>query len=198
MGFHVTIRCNYDENNILSFIRLIQDFFATCSENKHLISFDFQRIWQAKITKPLSDNLEVVKKHLADLFYPSKSMIRRRSGSFCYADFEQSIVINYDGRLYKCTAKDFDAENSIGTLNIDGKLNIHDRKYSYLNRILASCKTCVLFPICTVCNENRIDLQQNTTTKCPIDITETDKKLQISHRFEALFNNRIKRICDTL
>ncbi|TFH94422.1 radical SAM protein, partial [Porphyromonas levii] len=56
-GFHVTIRCNYDESNILSFIDLINDIKAVCGDFMDLINFDFQKIWQAKRTLKLSEDL---------------------------------------------------------------------------------------------------------------------------------------------
>lgn len=194
-GFHVTIRCNYDESNILSFIDLINDIKAVCGDFMDLINFDFQKIWQAKRTLKLSEDLIAVKRHLTGKDNYDEIFRAELPKSFCYADYKNSIVINYDGNIYKCTARDFSQENSIGTINYDKGLIITDKKYSYNNRILPACKTCRIYPICTVCIENRLDAKA-IKNRCPILITESDIDLQINHRFEALFGKTIVKECN--
>ena len=69
----------------------------------------------------------------------------------CYADKENSVVVNYDGNIYKCTARNFDEENSEGIINSEGQLmwNKNHRKLITKDCLnIDTCFPCKIFPIC--------------------------------------------------
>ena len=68
----------------------------------------------------------------------------------CYADMVNEAVINFDGNVFKCTARDFSTENRCGVLGNDGRIiwdrSIESRRAIKLSR--AVCRTCRLLPLC--------------------------------------------------
>ena len=46
---------------------------------------------------------------------------------YCYADKKNTVVVNYNGDLYKCTARDFVSKNREGTLTADGDIHWNDK-----------------------------------------------------------------------
>lgn len=69
----------------------------------------------------------------------------------CYGDKTNHVLINYQGDLFGCTARDFTNENRIGYLDDQGtphydKEKIHIRRVAKLGK--AICKNCRIAPIC--------------------------------------------------
>lgn len=189
-GLQVTVRCNFDQNNLTSFRGLIDDLADMCPDHFDNLRFDFQKIWQTRVTKELSDNLEEIRDHLAKVSNKSTKRRTVTPNTFCYGDYHNSIVVNYDGSLHKCTAIDFSRATPIGHITPEGTLSIMNNPYSFENRLRGVCRSCRLFPVCTVCIEAKIN---NPMDKCPIDISNEDIRRQIMNRFEALFDQKVDR-----
>lgn len=189
-GLQVTIRCNFDQNNLTSFRGLIDDLSDMCPDHFDKLRFDFQKIWQTRVTQELSDNLEEIRDHLAKVSNKSTKRRTVTPNTFCYGDYHNSIVVNYDGSLHKCTAIDFSRATPIGHITPEGALSIMNNPYSFENRLRGVCRSCRLFPVCTVCIEAKIN---NPMDKCPIDISNEDIGRQIMNRFEALFDQKVDR-----
>lgn len=68
----------------------------------------------------------------------------------CYADNYNQVVINYDGNIYKCTARTFSSENSYGLITSEGQLEWNEMKLQdRLNLELPSrCQICNFLPAC--------------------------------------------------
>ena len=60
----------------------------------------------------------------------------------CYADCENSIVVNYNGDLYKCTAREFSPETREGLLTPDGKVEWNERFAKRMERKFADQALC--------------------------------------------------------
>lgn len=68
----------------------------------------------------------------------------------CYADLFCQAVINYDGTVYKCTARDFNPINVEGRLEQDGRILWNTPKI-YDRLIFAKpdrCQNCSFYPSC--------------------------------------------------
>lgn len=78
----------------------------------------------------------------------------------CYADNLNEVVINYDGRVYKCTARKFNEANSCGYLREDGVIiwdyeKLMDRMKLQIPR---QCINCDLLPVCSKrCSQSLLD-----------------------------------------
>ena len=82
----------------------------------------------------------------------------------CYADRANSVIVNYNGDVYKCTACDFAKTKREGKLNEDGTIHA-----LYSNK---TCQECIIFPICDVCSQKRLEA---ISTECLHMYTEKDK-----------------------
>lgn len=68
----------------------------------------------------------------------------------CYADKKNEAVINYDGKVYKCYARDFTERRHEGILNHDGQIIWNKRHDLRLKARIPNnkCSSCSIFPIC--------------------------------------------------
>ena len=70
----------------------------------------------------------------------------------CYADRLHQYVINYDGRVFKCTARGYDERRCVGSLSEDGTVKWKDGLLAYMYSSPAfnnpKCLSCKLLPVC--------------------------------------------------
>lgn len=167
-GFIFTIRCNYTPENMHSFdevISLFQDVAETYIEYG-LLEFDFHRVWQVDETSTMEKSINLLESRVN----PPKNKYNPAAHSIkaCYADNENSVVINYNGDLYSCTAKDFNPEEREGYLDEQGILVYNEK---HLNRIKTrfsnpSCLECKIFPICYVCSQKKLMWEMFLVLRC--------------------------------
>ena len=93
----------------------------------------------------------------------------------CYADYKSSIIINYNGDIFKCTARSFNHHERIGILENDGNITETERAKLYnINRFRPQCRSCKLLPICVICIQKKIE---NNT--CEIKKEDIDCQLRM-------------------
>ncbi len=172
---NLTIRVNYTNEtlkDISTIITLIPEI------NRGKIKFDFQRIWQTIDNKTNNDNLsEILERIELSGFKKAKNNILTYKGFHCYADKWNEAVINFDGNVYKCTARDFISKNRSGFLDKDGKIkwiqNSFIKRFAVIPFDNIMCKNCPLLPICGgPCMQKYLELGNNYTiqslkTLCP-------------------------------
>lgn len=179
-GMEVTIRFNYTTDSLESFVDILQDFDNLSEEERHQIHFDFQQIWQTN--KMDEDVIKNVKScFLQENFEVDLEQVASRYR--CYADKESDIVINYNGDLYKCTAREFNRGLREGVLREDGELvwnNLYERRMSikYTN---STCKACKIYPLCFGgCSQRQ--LEKGPTDSCSRKLSEEDKDKMLKTR----------------
>lgn len=121
-GFRFIIRFNYSSTNINSFDELVSIFYKYADEciRYNLIQFSYNKVWQEKSIKEINtDNISIK--------YKDKNIVHDTSFDYCYADRKNSIVINYNGDIFSCTARDFKTENREGILDASGNLKLNSR-----------------------------------------------------------------------
>lgn len=185
-GFTVCVRCNYDKRTLLSFVDVVEDLkeFHQCGN----LRFMFQRIWQEKEDSEIKV-LEQIFRNEVKSKYCIQSNLDDEAGhslSKCYADFKYNIVINYDGLLFRCTARDFTEENSVGRLTIHGCEFNKSELVNLLSPDLPYgkiCRNCRILPICPVCIQRR---RETHFLKCPIQINNEAIKANIYNVFALL------------
>ncbi len=148
----VLVRFNYQNSNVLSFLDVIEDFKSIPEQYAKNLSFHFQRIWQDKDSpfdmEESETNPQKVEKAFLDagFTFSTKDYKPQR----CYADSKNSIVVNYNGLIYNCTAQDFVEDESEGKLMPDGEIKTN-AKYALRMQKRYDNKTCIncnIFPIC--------------------------------------------------
>ena len=181
-GLIVTIRCNYDAMTILSFINLLEDFQNYW--NFPNLRFDFHRIWQTDVDNKLFERLAKFKESVKGFNFKSNlPTYRGNSATYCACDYDNNFIFNYDGNIYKCTARDFTSENKIGFLDLDGNIIITANKT--FEKFTEECTHCRFLPLCTICTKVR---SESKNGKCPgIDSKAENISLNIRKHFYDKF-----------
>lgn len=152
----VTIRVNYDDETLED-----DDLKAVFQKinplNRSKIHIDFQRVFQTKKVNIEGDEYQSLLEYLeycknAGFHVVYGYTINKDKFHKCYADLLSTTILNYDGKVYGCTARDFNEDNCIGELNAEGYIN-HKRKDLYCRLAKPTfdnekCIHCKHLPIC--------------------------------------------------
>lgn len=146
----VRVRINYTINNLKSLKNIVDDVRDISMEARSYLKFDFHWVWQEKdLSYELSGIREIVDYFAENGFTVIFNEVDLLRNS-CYADRKNTVVVNYNGDLYKCTARDFIPENRDGYLDETGHivwLKPEDYRYS-LRFKNEKCHTCRIAPLC--------------------------------------------------
>lgn len=150
-GFSVGVRFNYTAKSIPSFIDVVKDFSHLPQEQKHLVNFTFQRVWQDN--EGDASQVEQQVEHIERAFEQAGLFVNNAKSyivPYCYADGVNTAVVNYNGDLFKCTARDFAPKSKEGTLAADGTLRWNERlrKRMSIRHGSDTCLQCRIYPIC--------------------------------------------------
>jgi len=147
------LRINYTNEIISKDFTAILEPIPQCL--RYQIRIDFQRVWQTKVcSEKLNDDIT---KNISGLRNMGFSMSHNNFFSvkrthLCYADRFNYAHINYDGKVYKCTARDYTDDQSVGELTDGGviqwKSDIIEKMYSKANFENEKCMKCRRLPIC--------------------------------------------------
>lgn len=191
-GVEVVLRVNYTAETLYSTIDILNDIGHFTEANKKKLSIDFHRVWQD--TEEISD-IDEFKKNIFQSFESSNFNVVRNDvidnfNSPCYADKENEVVINFNGDIYKCTARDFNKENSYGFIDDNGKLNWNEKIETWKKLKIQSkaCQSCRILPLCGGgCHQQNLELLG--TDSCQMGYSEEKKDEIILSRLENLFFN---------
>ena len=184
----VCVRLNYKAENLMSFLDVLDDFADLPDETKRYIRFNLQQIWQDCNCNTV--DISNLVKNVKNNFRKEKFFIDSNDGNCrhcCYADMENSVVVNYDGNVYKCTAREFLPENREGVLYEDGTIemnNLYEKRMAvkYSN---PSCLECKILPICNGgCSQHK--LEANSQTWCYYNISEEEKDKRVISSLKEL------------
>jgi uncharacterized protein len=184
-GIMTTIRCNYTLKNFDSFRELIEDFKDYWHYSN--VRFSFHKVWQ----EPESEELFAKRKSLKQdiLRWGIKSNIDSFYGDSlapCYADFDNHIVVNYNGDIYKCTARDFKLENRLGYLDDTGEIIYNaGTENRVLTRLTKQCFSCRMLPICTICFQQR---RESIDGACPMPNSYENAPINIAKYFHDVMS----------
>ena len=156
-SINVSIRLNLTNTNIGSMKETVLSFSDLV--HYHCFTFQIQKVWQEKETpllrKELPQLIEVIKSIGIGMNNEEKGYYRAR----CYANFRHNLVINYNGDIFQCTARDFSKENRMGILLSDGEILYNE---GYIVRqekqIKDECLSCILLPICPMCSQRKYEI----------------------------------------
>lgn len=180
----IRVRINVSLKNINNLNKIIDDITQIPNYTKLILNV--HKVWQDKykgideqktrdfVKKCQNKNIKCI---YTNLEYKCNS---------CYADNLNEAIINYDGLVYKCTARDFIKENSCGKLNNNGEIKwdtMHILKRLSL-KIPTGCLKCNLLPSCPKhCSQYLLD---STDRKCMLD-----KNYSMEDYIIQTFNNTL-------
>lgn len=189
-GFFVRARINYTDKN-LARAYLVASDLSGLSENlkRDLIIFDFHRVWQNydgdDVGVPLRDSIDKVRSYG---FNVSNMLAMNNVAKSCYADKVNSAVINYNGDVYKCTARDFLKDQREGFINEEGKLvwengNLERRMSSKFQN--PPCLRCKILPICNGgCSQHA--LENSGKAYCVFDGIKSEKDKVVESKINEI------------
>ena len=151
-NFPIRLRINYTSENIHDVYKIAEEFNDIPQTLKDsLLLIDYHRVWQ---DSKADDINEVVKENIDNMRESGitvKHLAPNNVRDSCYADKRNSAVINYNGDLFKCTARDFTTVKRAGYLNDSGELiweNDYLEKRMSVKFNNKPCLSCRLLPIC--------------------------------------------------
>ena len=188
-GIKVIVRINYDDKNLDDAYLILEDFMSMTTEQKKFARFSFHNVWQ--INSPDVQKCEdIVTEYRKNEFHADSylSSIDGVRGS-CYADKKNQVTVNYNGDLYKCTARDFTKGNKEGQLTDEG-LTWYERYDQRLNSKFKN-KPCLECPIMPICNGgcSQQALENLNRDYCVWENSGIEKKDLVFSRFKKMIED---------
>ena len=117
---------------------------------------DFQRVWQVEFSRDSNgDNIQLlkVKKEFESAGFKTVYFAyKQKKFTCCYSDRFFHRVINYDGKVFKCSARNYDDDLCIAVLNDDGTMsfnhNLISKMFSDSTFRNDKCLNCNMLPLC--------------------------------------------------
>lgn len=191
----VVLRINYTEETLKEIPSIIEDLKSTLStEGKRYLTIDLQQVWQdiaedsrERIRKEVIRLMDEIKSNGFHATAPIHCDSIRNS---CYGDHFYHFLINYNGLVYFCTARDFTPGNAVGKITKNGEIEWDNEAYVYHRNIKFSreiCQTCRIAPICGGgCRQKSKELEGYE--ECTYGYSEQDKDDIIMRRFQQLLS----------
>lgn len=194
-GFTVILRINYTQDNIGRTREIAEDLKDIAVVNRKYLSVDFQRVWQDRRTE--KDIPETVFDFCIDVFSEKGFQVSHDSLDYvrnsCYADKHNQALINYNGDVYKCTARDFTPAARLGYLDEGGIIRWEEEKMRQrCGRRFSKpvCHSCRIAPLCGGTCSQRI-LESGDADHCLKGYTEEAKTQAVFNRFYNQFVRKI-------
>lgn len=191
-GFDIFVRFNTTNENIDSYLDVIDDFADIPKEQTQHVRFDLQKVWQDNASQLTREKLVRLRNELTDEGY-HVAIQNTCNKHFCYADQESSVVVNYDGYIYKCTAREFVPELAEGTIDEEGNISYNNRYSRRMSLRFGNnvCRQCNIYPICHGgCTQDK--LENGGQEKCLRQYSDEKRKEIIEERLQYLISNRKK------
>ena len=157
---YFSLRINYDSETFKDMKGIINDILGLHLNNEK-VNISLKKVWQVDpLTIDYNNIFQFIEILLNHNFTVNFLDFSNDGGTTCYADKINSEVINYDGLVYKCTARDFSEKNDVGIMLEGGIIKY---KYEKINKYVfvetpSQCKRCSLFPACSgFCSQSIIE-----------------------------------------
>ncbi|MEE3485374.1 MAG: radical SAM protein [Bacteroidales bacterium] len=195
-NLYVILRINYTSTNIFNVSSILKDLNVIERQYKNNISVDFQKVWQDNeaerndtVIKCLNKNIKLFS---SEGFRVSSHKILDSVNDSCYGDKRYHALVNYNGDVFNCTARDFTTQNRAGYLSSNGTIVWENN--SLENRLALKfsksiCHSCRIAPLCGGgCCQRALESKNGEL--CMYSYSETDIDQIILNRFEFMFINQ--------
>jgi len=191
-GFFVNLRVNYTTENIENAYLIADDFSDLPQQVKEdLLHFDFHRVWQDSKQDNTDQTAQQVISSVANKgFTCSSNYLIDNVRQSCYADKRNSAVFNYNGDVFKCTARDFTTESREGYLSSTGEIIWENNSLEYrMNAKFKNkpCLSCKIMPLCNGgCSQHAVDNARSNEDYCVFYGDESEKDTIILHKVKQI------------
>ncbi len=147
----MSVRINYTVQNIKTIEKIADSFNANV---RHMILISPHIVWQH--SNKIPDWERTIESKMA-VFRQKGYMIKEyvadpRNCIGCYVENMLQFVVNYDAKVYKCTARDFKKNNAIGEITANGNFIPTPLYFKYYSTNSAferkECLECNYLPSC--------------------------------------------------
>lgn len=147
-NFNVVIRINCSDKNMDDIDRIMELFGEYDDKIRKRLRFSYHKVWQLEDALE-NDVREYIDKYKSSGFYVDGAVYDSVRGS-CYADKKNQAFLNYNGDVFKCSARDFKVGNRLGELNQNGVIEWNPDATVRENAKFKNkpCHTCSILPIC--------------------------------------------------
>lgn len=181
----ICLRINYDRQTLKDIKDIIKDF---TEKSKSCIKIDFQRVWQISCTEEMRKLLRETKEAFEIAGFHSRFWAYKPFRfKCCYADSYNHYVINYNGKIFKCTARDYGEELVLGVLQPNGEIawneGILSKMFVRATFENERCENCKVLPLCMgpCIQKNYEALTENKELGCLYDKVEYDLSSYITN-----------------
>ena len=191
----IILRINYDQQT-LEKCNLGEVFKLFNEKYRNKIRVDFQRVWQTAPSINGENNKLLELHNLCIRLGYNQTEI---SGAFnlnmvytCYADRFYHTELNYDGKVYRCTARGYSDEYVVGDLMDSGVIHWNEEKMArrygkstFENRVCLACKYLPL--CCGPCSQKMIETsEQKLEEVCYLNYAEVRPETMILNYYNDL------------
>jgi uncharacterized protein len=158
----------------------ILDDFADLDENaKQYLNFSFHEVWQEEkdLDSDIQKEVNLFRANGLNTLYNGVNLDTVRNS--CYADKKNHATVNYNGDVFKCTARDFESDSREGVLNDNGIIEWNEKFEDRMNSKFKNkpCLSCKILPICNGgCSQQAIE---HTGREYCVHGFDENKKLEI-------------------
>lgn len=179
---NVIVRINVSEDTGLDVPLLLKDFSDLTPDQRCHMVFSIQKVWQAN--EDVNATIGKIVDEIRTLGYNCQAfnLSFHNVKSTCYSDKSNHLIINPDGDIFGCTARDFNKETLEGKLHNDGTILYNDRRHKRMGMSPLEnleCRNCYILPMCIGGCKQR--LMDNDGKKCPYGFSETEKSKFAEH-----------------
>ncbi|WP_160715612.1 radical SAM/SPASM domain-containing protein [Chitinophaga solisilvae] len=179
----VLVRINCSGDTLPGVKNIISDFEDLTAADKPYISFDIHKVWQEHYNID-NDTLTALRWYYREKGFDVATGYYDTVATSCYADRRNQALINYNGEIFKCTARDFTTANSEGVLSDDGAIvwnaGYEKRMNSKFNN--KPCLECAIMPMCNGgCSQQAIEHEGKDY--CVYDFDEGKKRQAVMEKF---------------
>jgi uncharacterized protein len=173
----VALRINYTKQNLQDLERIVWDLLPLEEQYKEYLIITFHKVWQEE-DLTLGDKIKNLR-----LFFKSHGFqtangdIPNTLRQSCYADRKNHATINYNGEVFKCTARNFSSNAKEGDLKEDGSIEWNEKFHQRMN-IKFKNKPCLSCPIMPICNGgcSQVAIESKGEDYCVYNFDEQRKK----------------------
>lgn len=194
----IALRFNYTDNSLNE--KMINILDKIPIQYRRNISPYFQRVWQTykKNTTFFNNDklLNIRNKCIKKGYNVStiNSIFKIGESHTCYMDRINTIMINYDSKIYTCTARDYSEKYTIGELHDNGEICWDNKKaaqkFGKAPFENIKCLECKHLPLCMgPCSQSMLD-HSNLDNKdyCRLSVSEITPERFIIERYISMYH----------
>jgi len=188
----VNIRINYTDETLDKIEDIIHEFDGLSETSRSYLKFSFHNVWQDG--NPNQDKLEKVitnfRRHDFNTASSYTSFNTLRDS--CYADKKNHATVNFNGEVFKCTARDFTHKNKEGDVDENGNIIWSEKFEKRMNAKFKNspCLSCRIQPICNGgCSQHALEYEG--VDYCVVEGSGVSKDDIILGKFKQIIEHQL-------